>query len=66
MGTITYEIKITDEMLLDIKRQVIEEQIKEYNEQFCDKTGDLKNSLSYIEKDGKFYIFKGINQIDVI
>ena len=53
-------------MMLDVKRQVVEEQIKKYNEQFCDKTGDLNNSLSYVEKDGKFYIFKGIKQIDVI
>lgn len=66
MGAITYEIKITDEMVLDAKRQIVEKQIKKYNEKFCDKTGDLKNSLSYVEKDGKFYIFKGINQIAVI
>lgn len=66
MGAITYDIKITDEMMLDVKRQVVEEQIKKYNEQFCDKTGDLNNSLSYVEKDGKFYIFNGIKQIDVI
>lgn len=66
MGAITYEIKITDEMVLDAKREVIKEQIARYNEQFCDKTGDLNSSLSYVEKDGKFYIFKGIKQIDVI
>lgn len=66
MGAITFNLKITDEMVLDAKRQVVKEQIEKYNEQFSNKTGDLKNSLSYIEKDGKFYIFKGVEKVCVV
>lgn len=66
MSEIIY--KVPQEEILQIKRDVVERLVNEYNKthSYKDATGNLRNSVSWREQDGKIYIIRGIDVITIV
>lgn len=60
--------KIPTETILEIKKDVVDRLVKEYNTKhsYKDNTGNLRNSVGWREQDGKIYIIRGMGVITVI
>lgn len=68
MGTGAIYYNITQEEILQIKKDVVERLVNEYNQKYSckDATGSLRDSVSWREQDGKIYIIRGMDVITVI
>lgn len=51
-------------LVLEEKKRIANDMIAELNASI--KTGDLRNTIGYIEKDGKIVIYKGMDVIQIL